>query len=141
MVLQWVEQKGKEKRTAGVKNGGDTAHFQSWVATQKWCRHRLGLARESRRASQARGLVGASTTAAERACDSIAGARHGTFAARSRHQFLCRGMVEVGTGLALGRDMISMSWQGQPLGCRDMTFGVAIEKPHYGLKWCRDTRP
>ena len=59
----------------------------------------------------------------------------------SRHQFLCRDTVEVRTGLALGRDMISMLWQGQPLGCRDTAFGVAIEKPHCGLKWCRDTRP
>ena len=49
-------------------------------------------------------------------------------ALRSRHQFLCHDMVEVGTRLVLGRDMIFMLWQGQPLGCRDMALGVATRK-------------
>ena len=44
------------------------------------------------------------------------------------HQFLCHDMVEAGTRLGLGRDMIFMSRRRQPLGCRDMAFGVATRK-------------
>ena len=44
------------------------------------------------------------------------------------HQFLCRDMVEAGTRLGLGRDMIFMSRRRHPLGCRDMAFGVATRK-------------
>ena len=37
-------------------------------------------------------------------------------------------MAEAGTRLVLGRDMIFMSQQRQPLGCCDMAFGVATRK-------------
>ena len=53
------------------------------------------------------------------------GVRHEFLAPRWRHQFLCRDVAEAGTRLVLGRDMIFMSWQGQPLGCRDMALRVA----------------
>ena len=33
VALQWVEQKGNEKRNAGDKMGWATAHFWPWVAT------------------------------------------------------------------------------------------------------------
>ena len=52
VVLQWVEQKGKEKRNAGDKMGWATAHFRHWVATQERCRNRLGLVHASWRAGQ-----------------------------------------------------------------------------------------
>ena len=49
MVLQWVEQKGKEKRSAGEKLGWATAHFNHQVMTQQVVsRHgQLGVHRAS----------------------------------------------------------------------------------------------
>ena len=69
---------------------------------------------------------------------------------------LCRDVVEARTRLVLGRDMISISWRGQPLGCRDMALGVTTRRlqgdlklvPRHGLaclgsrhEFCVATRP
>ena len=108
MVLQWVEQKKKSKRKEECKDimGWATPHFRCWVATQKWCRDRMGLACTTKRACQVRGRAGC-------APNLVLGA-HTTriLAPRSRHQFLCREVAEARTRLVFGRDMIFMSWRG-----------------------------
>ena len=41
---------------------------------------------------------------------------------------LCRDVAKAGTRLVLGRDMIFMSWRGQPFGCRNMALGVITRR-------------
>ena len=140
--------KRKRKEECSDIMGWATTNFRCWVATQKWCRDRTGLARmtvaQARHAAERYAHDSPAACAAARATwfwcahDTDLGPQVVTL-------FLCRNMAEVGTRLVLSQDMIFMSCRGQPLGCRDMALSITTQRLHGDLKlvsrhtfWCCD---
>ena len=143
MVLQWVEQKGKEKRSAGEKLGWATAHSNTKSRHSRSCRDMgswvcAGLARMS---TQPGGRALLPTTRALGAHDMV------------WQDWYCDTLFGVVTWLAFmaSRLIVGVATrrlQGEPFWCRDTLFGVATHSlvSQHGLvslgsrpeKGCRD---